>query len=1579
MLSQALRSLRFLRPAVSGFIALTLTCAALGFGQPVQGQSAPVAAAKVVPQNRLTQPIVESNRVVLGGTVHPLATKANDRGAVSDGMALNRVQIVLKRSDAQEAALKQAISDMHQKGSASYHKWLTPEEFGKQYGPTDADIATLSNWLGSHGFSVTKVNPGKQTMEIAGTAGQFRDTFHAQIHRYQVKNAAGTLETHYANASAPEIPAALAPVFGGFASLNNFRLKSYAHALGKAAYTPATHQAKPEWTAGSSSNPTFLVAPADLAVQYDLNKLYTAGTKGAGQSIAIVNESNINIAQVNNYRSIFGLPPNPPQVIIDGNDPGIDGINSPYGPNYASLEAYLDVEVSGAVAPLAQINLVIADSTALEDGLALAAQRAVYSNVSPVLSLSFGNCEYTLGSNNAFWSGLWEQAAAQGITVTVSSGDSGSAACDDDNTQEYAVFGQAVSGIASTPYNVAVGGTDFYYANGSSDFATYWNTTSTGATPTESLQKTIPEQPFNSSQFGTSIYQGSTSAGTSIFAAGGGASTCGQPTVNSSGTVTACAPNPKPSWQSGAGVPADGVRDLPDVSLFGSLDDNGSYTPLCASDGDCLPSGGSVYITGVGGTSASAPEFAGVMALVNQIYGRQGQAGYILYPLATQYPASFNDVTHGTNTVPCATTTVTDGTYSYAPKNCQTVTTGGYTIDDTTYGTTTEGAIGFTAGNPAYNAGPNYDLASGLGSVDAYNLVTNWGSVTLAPTTTTLNASSTVFPHGTAVTIAGTVSGSGPTGNVALVTTSTEPNNQGETTFPLTSGAYTGSVDYLPGGTYTISANYPGDSANAASTSTPVTITVTPETSKTLLQVYSAPNGNSYLNPVASGGTYTYGIPLLLSAQPQNAAGHVTTVPTGSVVFSDNSTAINTAVVNVEGDAEDNATLSPGAHSITAAYSGDGSYSASTSSAVTFTVAKATPSIVVVNTDEDQSGEAIVTSAGAFFTVFVENPAAFTGVPFAAPSGTLTLTGAPSGSTRSATLTPGFDPNTGYPAGIAIFQVPSTSPLTNYTFNFAYSGDTNYSTVTVPVAETLNAYTGGQASTTTATASAATTSPASRVSVSVTVTGTSTGGAPTGTVYLAFGGSGGYFYYLAKGMLTAGSGNSSTTTIQVDSATLNQGTNQITVQYEGSQIYYPSSSTLTIGNSLSDFSLVPQTTIIGVPNLAPTPGVATDTINLASYNTFTGAVTLTCNSPLASLTCSLSNNTVNLSSGGSRSVLLTVNTTGVTTAGTYSVVVTGTDATGHYVHTIGMQVVTPLITVPSFSLTGTAVSLAAGDSGASTIMVTPQDGFTGTVPLTCTVTGPTGAVSPPTCGTASATITGTAAVTAPLPISTTASTTAGSYSVVVTGTNGSIVETTTIAVAVVPTAQTFTLTPPPAAVTIASQGGTGTTTLTVTPGASGFAGTVSFTCTVATAPSGASEDPTCSAASVTSTGTTPVMTTLTFNTTAQTASLEAPLKGGLPGLYSVGGGVAMAALLFFGVTGRRRRSALGKLRILSLALFFALLAGAAMGCGSGGGGSTGPTGGTTTGTYTYNVMATGTASGATTATTASATVTVTVN
>src|ERR1700744_1377118 len=451
-------------------------------------------------ESRLTQPVNEHALVTLHGTVHPLATAAHDRGAVSPGMQLARLQLGLKRSPQQEAGLRQLLRDMHNPGTANFHKWLIPEQFGQQFGPSDQDVLAIENWLQAQGFQVQKVNPGKQTLEVSGTVGALQQALHTTLHKEAVNG-----RQHFSNAPDPQIPVALAPVLGGFVSLNNFPIRPYSRFLGSAQYNPKTHEAIPEWTLpGGVLGKTYAVAPEDFATEYDVTPLYTAAKplNGSGQTIAIINEANININFVKNFRNLFSLPVSIPQVIIDGNDPGIDGANNPDGPNSASPEAYLDVEWAGAVAPGATMDLVIAADTSVESGLILAAERAVYSNLAPVMSISFGECEANLGASNSFLSGLWEQAAAQGITVMVSTGDSGSAGCDNPNDETAAQKGLAVSGFASTPFNVAVGGTDFHY-NSPAGLAGSWN--STNDNNNGSLISYIPEQVWNDSRFGLNL------------------------------------------------------------------------------------------------------------------------------------------------------------------------------------------------------------------------------------------------------------------------------------------------------------------------------------------------------------------------------------------------------------------------------------------------------------------------------------------------------------------------------------------------------------------------------------------------------------------------------------------------------------------------------------------------------------------------------------------------------------------------------------------------------------------------------------------------------------------------------------------------------------------------------------------------------------------------------------------------------------------------------------------------------------------------------------------------------------------
>jgi subtilase family serine protease len=1563
---------------------IALVAAAFNFVAPA---TLVAQATSSLVTTRLTQPIDENARVTLKGTVHPLASAANFHGVAPDSMPLDRVQVVLKRSDAQESALKQLISDLHTPGSASYHKWLTPDAFGKQFGPSDQDVATLEAWLQSKGFSITKLNPGKQTLEISGNVSQFREAFHTQINKYLVNG-----ETHYANSTDPQIPAALAPVFGGFTSLSNFRGKNFVKVLGKATYDPKTGRATPLWTTGPGTPAyanNYVVAPGDFGVQYDLpnaalNSKYTGTTyDGTGQTIAIVNDSNINMYLVQQFRSLFKLDANPaapnlPQVIIDGNDPGVDGINDPDGPNGDSVEAYIDVEEAGAVAPKATVDLVIASDTALQYGLFLAAEHAVYGNIAPVISMSFGLCEAQAPSLTTAFGVLWEQAAAQGITVMVSSGDAGSAQCDSDAA--YAVNGQAVTGWGESPYNVSVGGTDFYYSSWNSgsttaintQLGTYWNTTPSNNSAAVSIQGYIPEQPWNNSQYGLNIFSYYDSTGTTIVAGGaGGASNCA--TFTSAG---ACAAGyPKPTWQKGTGVPADSVRDIPDVSLFAANGLNASFYPECYQDGDCQPvsSGGTVQITGLGGTSISSPAFAGIMALVNQATGsRQGQADFVLYPLATQFPAAFHDVTNGTNSEPCS--------FSPLSTDCISVTNPITIADPNSGASILEGQIG-TGTTAEYNAGVGYDLASGLGSVDASVLVSDWNKVTFISSTVTLTPSETSFAHGTAITVSGSVTPTSgtATGNVALMTDSTEPVQQGQTLFTLSGSGNFGptSVSNLPGGTYNIWGQYSGDGTNAASTSQKTSITVNPENSGIYFNLLS-PAGN-----VSGVTNVDYGTQILLSAQVtpssqlsnvekcQTTSGVTCPVygfPTGTVAFVDSGTTINTAVLNTEGDAEYNAPFSVGTHSVAATYAGDNSYNKSTASAVNFTVQKDTPQIFISAANQDGNGD-YITGQATVFNIEVLNGAASNSatntsvfpVPIAPPTGTITVSGLPGGS-QTATLSALVDPAVQGAAAIATVTIPASTSSGTPTITIKYPGDSNYNSTSVNGQISIVS-TSGLASTTTANVTGSI-SPSTSITIAGTVTGQSGHPAPTGTVFVYSSGnlSASSGAPLPAATLIAGSSDVSTFSLTLNSQSLVQGTNFVTLQYTGDNNYKPSAYQLStaVSSPLSDFSMVPETTIVPVA----AGHSSTDTLNLSSVNSFVGAVSFTC-SPASGISCTITPSAT-LTSGSTSPLTLTINASASATNTNYNVLVTGKDSTGLYVHTLAIEaVVTGGSTTPGFSLGAapSSLNLIAGASTGNTSVVTatPANGFTGTINLSCSVAGPSGATSPATCSLSSSSVdVSSGAATSTLTVASTSTTTAGAYTVTITGTGTStsastpISETTTVTVAI--TAPTFALSANPNSGTITA-GSSATTSISVAP--SGFTGNVALTCAVAGSGTGVacSLSPT----SVSISGTTAGTSTLTVTTSSNSAALSHPLNK----FFAVGGGIAVAGLLFFGIPARRRswRAILGM-------LLFGAIVGIGIGCGGNGNGGGG--GGSSA---NYTVTVTGTAGSIT----QTATVAITVN
>jgi subtilase family serine protease len=671
---------------------------------------------------RVTTPIDETDRVVLDGGVSPLARAEFDRGAAPDNLPAERMLLVLQSSAAQQRALAKLLAQQKNPRSPNFHHWLTPQEFGQQFGVSPEDLAKVESWLSANGFRIDSVAPGRRTLEFSGTAGQVRAAFQTPIHKFVVDG-----KQHWANTKDPQIPRALSPVVAGIRSLNSFQSKANNQLAGVFRRNPDTRKVEavsgggPQFTFNPGGGDYWAVGPTDFATIYNVAPLWDNGIDGTGQTIAIVQRTNIHPQDVADFRALFGLPANPPTITLNGPDPGITPDES---------EALIDVEWSGAVAKGATINLIVSASTNTTDGVDLSVDYAVQNNVAPIMSTSFGLCELFLGNaGNAFYASEWQQAAAQGITSLVSTGDSGSAGCDDPSSNA-ALFGFQVNGLASTPYNVAVGGTDFRGNIDNPD--AYWSTTNDPTTKASALSY-IPEMAWNDS-CASNLFPGNVVANCNnahlgdappfyymnLTAGSGGKSSC----VIAGGSLlpgSCIAGYAKPSWQAASGVPVDSRRDIPDVSLFASNGFLGSFYVVCQSDLTLAPCDLDApfgHFAGFGGTSVASPAFAGIIALVNQSTDTiQGNANYDFYRLAklqttgkcnsTKGPDSsciFNDVTNGNNEVPCVSPSW----------SC--------------LGNDIQGAGVLQA----YKSGRGYDRATGLGSVNVANLVESWPTSTAA-------------------------------------------------------------------------------------------------------------------------------------------------------------------------------------------------------------------------------------------------------------------------------------------------------------------------------------------------------------------------------------------------------------------------------------------------------------------------------------------------------------------------------------------------------------------------------------------------------------------------------------------------------------------------------------------------------------------------------------------------------------------------------------------------------------------------------------------------------------------------------
>jgi hypothetical protein len=968
------RVIRDLRGAVARFRWTAALAGALALFVPLAAS----AQSNAVPA-RVTDRVNVAQLVTLTGNTHPLARAQYDQGAAPPDLPMNRIMLMLKRSAAQEATLQDLLVQQQVASSPSFHKWLTPDQFGQQFGPADADIQAITSWLASYGFQSIKVSKGRTVIEFSGTASQVQTALHTPIHKYMVKG-----EAHWANANDPQIPAALAPVVSGFVSLHNFQKKPSSVRSGRTAALTRTPNGKPQinfCSVAQSPCPapdiSHGLAPADFNTIYSVAPTMT----GAGATIGVIARSNIVVQDVADFRTQFGLAVSNPTIILNGPDPG-DLLGG------EEAEAVLDATWTGAIAPGATVDLVVSESTNAASGEDLSEIYIIDNNLADVMTESFSVCEFAFGAQGSnglltaasIYSTLAEQAAAQGITYVVASGDGGPDSCDDPSLEPAVTTTPSVNLLAATPFTVAVGGTQF---NDTASPSTYWNSTN-NSTNSGSAISYIPENVWNESctvaQCGASL--------SGLWSSGGGQSLV----------------FPQPVWQVGVlGISSlpTAFRAVPDVSLAAA--DHDGYA-LCL-DASCQ--GSSPGFSILSGTSASAQAFGGVMALVVQkMAGRVGIANYTLYNLAAGGPP----------TTP-ASSTLCDGSSTTTPP------AGTCIFYDTTVGNTN------IPGETGFIAGLGYDVTTGLGSVNVSNLVNQWNTAIVQGSTTTLALSTNpatnpiTITHGQSVNVsiavaAQTMGAGTPTGDVSLI--AQVPNdantNSGQGVDFSTlgpSGSVSWNTIFLPGGTtYSVHAHYAGDGTFLGSDSTPVTVTVTSELSKTALGIVVT-NGTScsITTSLTYGSSYTLtavvsDIFVISTPCAPNESG---ASPTGSVTVTDAfngggalALAGGPFKLNSFGYFEDQTVqLSAGTHIIQASYPGDVSFSASSTGATTVTVSKAPTTSAVTPSSASVAANTPFSLTVVVDTLTSSNPAA--GSSGAPPTGTVTF----SATTTASVFSPG--------------------------------------------------------------------------------------------------------------------------------------------------------------------------------------------------------------------------------------------------------------------------------------------------------------------------------------------------------------------------------------------------------------------------------------------------------------------------------------------------------------------------------------------------------------------------------------------
>ena len=720
---------------------------------------------------RIHQEITSQSRMELPNSVSPRAAAQYDTGRANAASQLTGVTFLLPAIGPAESlhSRRARAGRSRRQARPYYHQWLTPQQYASLFGLSDDDLAKIQSWLQQQGLSVDRVSNSHTSISFSGTVSQVESAFQTEIHNYNVNG-----ETHFANATSVSIPSALSGVVQSVRNLNDFRPKPHTRLR-----SPQSTQVNPNFT--SSQGGSHYLTPKDVATIYDINTAYNQAYTGTGQSIAVVGQSEVAVSDIENFQNAAGLPVAAPTTILVPNSGTAASVTGD------ETESDLDLEYSGGIAKDAKIYFVYVGNNAnysVWDSMAY----AIDNKLAPIVIMSYGACESDLtASEYSSLEAVLEQGASQGQSVIVASGDDGSTACFSDVTGSAITTAEEALSVnypASSAYVTALGGTEFPAADVTSSNTSYWEAAS-GSDVISSALSYIPEQVWNDDSAAIAAKYGAADA---LSSSGGGVS-----------KFTA-----RPGWQTGVtGIASGNFRLVPDISLDASPD-NAGYL-YCSSDskstgitGSCangFRDSSNTYLTVAGGTSFAAPIFAGMLAILNQKENSSGQGliNSTLYSLAANsstYASAFHDITSGSNACSAG------ATYCSA------------------------------AGESGYAAGTGYDEATGLGSVDLYNLLTAWPSRTtttsLYSTTTTLSAATSSPASGASDVITITVSPqtitTTPTGTLTITVDGTTETSS----LALSAGVATYTFSSTTTGSHTITAIYSGNSVFASSTGTTI-------------------------------------------------------------------------------------------------------------------------------------------------------------------------------------------------------------------------------------------------------------------------------------------------------------------------------------------------------------------------------------------------------------------------------------------------------------------------------------------------------------------------------------------------------------------------------------------------------------------------------------------------------------------------------------------------------------------------------------------------------------------------------------